>query len=125
MTSETKKRILIVDDDALLCEQLGNIVQYFGYEAVLAADGSEAIAKFKKQPVDLVLADNHMPGISGIDLLHEFHRQNPDLPVIILTGFPSEESLIQTLLEGGYTYLAKPVDLDHLRTLIKRALGEK
>lgn len=124
MTDAPKKRVLIVDDDALLCEQLGNIIQYFGYDAVLAADGSEALSQFKKQPVDLVLADNHMPGISGIELMHEFHRLKSDLPVIILTGYPSEETIVQTLLEGGYTYLAKPVNLDRLRALIKRALGE-
>ncbi|MFZ5433726.1 MAG: response regulator [Calditrichota bacterium] len=120
-----KKRVMIVEDDAQLCAQLGRIIEFFGYEPLLAGTAQEARANFKASAPDVVITDLHLPGATGLDLLHEFHEVNPDLPVIVLTGFPSEETIRETLLEGGYTYVAKPVDLEHLRTLIQHALGEK
>jgi DNA-binding NtrC family response regulator len=116
-----KKRVLIVDDDGNLCQQLGKIVEYFGYDAVLAADCSEARRHTRDSLPDLVIADLHLPDGTGLDLLHEFHAADPHLPVIILTGYPSQESIRRTLLEGGYTYLAKPVELDQLRQILERA----
>ena len=120
-----KKKVMVIEDDAQLCMQLGRIIEYFGYTPVTAMDGPEARAKFKAESPDAVITDLYLPHVSGLDLLHEFHADRPDLPVIVLTGHPSEDSIRETLLEGGYTYVAKPVDLNHLRTLIQHALGEK
>ncbi len=120
-----KKRVLVVDDDDSLRAQLGMIVEYFGYEPVLAANGAEALRLFREKPADLVLADVYMPEMNGPELLHELHQIRPQLPVIILTGFPSEDSIRQTLLEGGFTYLTKPVDLNQLRQILERALAGK
>jgi two-component system response regulator PilR (NtrC family) len=116
-----KKRVLIVDDDGNLCQQLGKIIEFFGYEAVLAASNAEARQQIKNGVPDLVIADLHLPDGTGLDLMHELHLADPHLPVIILTGYPSQESIRRTMLEGGYTYLAKPVALDQLRQIIERA----
>lgn len=120
-----KKHVLVIEDDGALCAQLGMIVDYFGYEHSLAANCAEARTKFQERTPDVILSDLYLPDGTGIELLHEFHAGRPEVPVIILTGFPSPESIKQTLLEGGYTYLAKPVDLVQLRGLLKRALGEE
>lgn len=120
-----KKRILVVDDDGTLCAQVGKIVEFFGYESVLAANVAEAREQFKAGHLDAVVADLHLPDGSGTDLLHEFHQSKPRLPVIILTGYPTSESIRQTLLDGGYTYLAKPVALEQLRTILEHALSGK
>jgi two-component system, NtrC family, response regulator PilR len=117
-----KKRILIVDDDNGLCAQLGQIIEFFGYEPLLAHSLSEARAHVAATPADAVIADLHLPDGTGVELLHELHEKHRNLPVIILTGFPSEASIRQTLLEGGYTYLAKPVPLEQLRALLDHAL---
>ncbi|MBU0508732.1 response regulator [bacterium] len=119
-----KKFLLVVEDDGALCAQLGMIVEYFGYESALAGTCAEARQKFKERKPDAVLSDLYLPDGTGVELLHEFHETDGNLPVIILTGFPSPETIRQTLIEGGYTYLAKPVDLVQLRNLLKRALGE-
>ena len=116
------KHILIVDDDGTLCQQLGKIVEYFGYAPVLATSTAEARQQFQSNPVDLVVADLHLPDGSGLELLHEFHEKKPGLPVIILTGYPTQESIRLTMIEGGYTYLAKPVALDQLRMVLEHAL---
>jgi DNA-binding NtrC family response regulator len=117
-----KKRILIVDDDGNLCQQLGKIVEYFGYDSVLAASNAEARQQIRNGLPDLVIADLHLPDGTGLDLLHELRASDPRVPVIILTGYPSQESIRRTLLEGGYTDLAKPVALDQLRQVMERAL---
>jgi DNA-binding NtrC family response regulator len=118
----SKKRILIVDDDGNLCAQLGKIVEFFGYEPALANTMAEARVQFHAAAPDAVVCDLHLPDGTGVDLLHEFHQSRPNLPVIILTGYPTQETIRQTLLEGGYTYLAKPVPLEQLRHLLERAL---
>jgi DNA-binding NtrC family response regulator len=91
---------------------------------VLAGDANEARERFKEKPVDLVLTDLYMPHGLGTDLLHEFHQVKPDLPVIVLTGFPSDATIRHTILEGGYTYVAKPIQGDQLRILLERALAD-
>jgi two-component system, NtrC family, response regulator PilR len=117
-----KKRILIVDDDALLCMQIGQIVEFFGYESVLANTVKDAREQFEKSPCDVVVADLHLPDGTGVELLHYLHEKQPKLPVIILTGYPTMDSIRDTMLEGGYTYLAKPVPLEQLRSLLEHAL---
>lgn len=119
-----KKHVLVIEDDSALCAQLGLIVEYFGYGFSLAQSCAEAREKFAERKPDVVLSDFYLPDGTGVELLHEFHEDDENLPVIILTGFPSPETIRQTLIEGGYTYLAKPVDLVQLRTLLQRALGE-
>ncbi|MDD5089226.1 MAG: response regulator, partial [bacterium] len=116
-----KKHVLVIEDDGALCAQLGLIVEYFGYDYSLAASCAEARTKFRERKPDVVLSDFYLPDGTGVDLLHEFHKTDKTLPVIILTGLPSPEAIRETLLEGGYTYLAKPVDLIQLRTLLARA----
>lgn len=117
-----KKRVLIVDDDGNLCQQLGKIIEFLGYDALLAGSNAEARQRIQNGAPDLVIADLHLPDGTGLDLLHELHATDPRVPVIILTGYPSQESIRRTLLEGGYTYLAKPVALDQLRQVLERAL---
>jgi DNA-binding NtrC family response regulator len=119
-----KKRILYIEDDASVRGEIGMLIEMLGYEVVMAGDADEARERFKEKPIDLVLSDLYMPHGLGTDLLHEFHQQKPDLPVIILTGFPSDATIRHTILEGGYTYVAKPIPGDQLRILLERALAE-
>jgi DNA-binding NtrC family response regulator len=119
-----KKRILYVEDDASVRAEIGMLMEMLGYEVVFAGNTTEARQRFKEEAVDLVLTDLYMPGGMGTDLLHDFHRVKPDIPVIVLTGFPSDETIRQTLIEGGYTYLAKPIPGDKLKDVIEHALAE-
>jgi DNA-binding NtrC family response regulator len=119
-----KKRILLVEDDASVRAQIGMLIELLGYEVYFAGTAPEARERFREQPVDLVLTDLYMPGGLGTELLHEFHRERPGVPVIVLTGFPSDETIRQTLLEGGYTYLAKPIQGEQLKKVIEHALAD-
>ena len=123
--SKDKKRILYIEDDATVRAEIGVLIEMLGYEVTFAGDAPEARKRFHEHPVDLVLTDLYMPGGLGTELLKEFHREQPDLPVIVLTGFPSDETIKQTILSGGYTYLAKPVSGEQLRSVIEHALSDK
>jgi DNA-binding NtrC family response regulator len=119
-----KKRILYIEDDAFVRAEIGMLMELLGYEVVFAGDAPEARQRFAEQPVDLVLTDLYLPGGLGTELLHDFHKTKPDLKVIVLTGFPSDETILQTVLGGGYTYLAKPVSGEQLRVLLERAFAD-
>lgn len=119
-----KKRILLVEDDASVRAQIAVLIEMLGYEVIMAGTAPEARERFKGQSVDLVLTDLYMPGGLGTDLLHDFHQERPGVPVIVLTGFPSDETIRQTLLDGGYTYLAKPVQGEQLKKVIEHALAD-
>lgn len=119
-----KKRILYIEDDAAVRTEIGMLIEMLGYEVVFAGDAPEARKRFGELPFDLVLTDLYLPGGLGTELLKEFHREKPALPVIVLTGFPSDETIRQTLISGGYTYLAKPVSGEQLRSVIEHALAD-
>jgi DNA-binding NtrC family response regulator len=120
-----KKRILYIEDDALVRAEIGMLLEMLGYEVALAGDAEEARQRFHETPVDLVITDQYLPRGSGTQLLHEFHQERADLPVIVLTGYPSGATITETILEGGYTYLAKPVTGEQLKTVIEHALAAK
>ena len=120
-----KKLILIVEDDHDTRGQLGLLVELLGYDTVLCADGPEAIAGFDKHNVDLVLMDLVLPRGDGVDLLADFHQKKPHVPVIILTGYPSEGSLLETLPREPYAYLAKPISGEQLADILERAFAGK
>lgn len=120
-----KKRILIVEDDRDTRAQLGLLLELLGYEAVLCADGVEARAYLEKKDVDLVLTDLVLPRGDGVDLLTAVHEQHPDLPVIILTGYPSEGSILETLTHEPFAYLAKPISGEHLASVLERAFAKQ
>ena len=118
-----KKRILIVEDDGDTRVQLGYLIELLGYETVLCADGPEAKNSFDKEHIDLVLTDLILPRGDGVDLLADFHGKKPGIPVIILTGYPSEGSLRATLPSEPYAYLTKPISAEQLAGLLERALS--
>jgi two-component system C4-dicarboxylate transport response regulator DctD len=118
-----KKRILIVEDDRDTRAQLGLLVELLGYEAELCADGVEAHNHLEQAHVDLVLTDLVLPRGDGVDLLTEIHAGQPDLPVIILTGYPSEGSIRETLAHEPFAYLTKPISGEHLASVLERAFA--
>ena len=102
--------ILIVDDEAPLRRSLSLILQKENYRVETAANAEEALNCLKSHKYDLMFLDLNMPGISGIDLLAEVHRQAPHMPVLILTAHAALESAIQAVRLGARDYLIKPVE---------------
>ena len=120
-----KLTILVVDDEKNIREGLSEALALDGYEVALAADGEAGLRALENGDVDLVITDLKMPKVSGEDLLKRVVSLYPAVPVIILTGHGSIESAVVAMREGAYDFLTKPVNLDHLSLLVKRALENR
>lgn len=120
-----KFNVLIVDDEKNIREGLGTALQMDGYDVRLAADGKEAMSIINSTEMDLVITDLKMPGVSGEELLKYISSSYPTVPVIILTGHGTIESAVKAMRDGAYDFLTKPVNLDRLSLLVKRALANR
>ncbi len=118
-------RLLIADDEKNIREGLAAALQMDGYDVALAADGTEAWKRFQKGDVDLVITDLRMPGVSGEELLKRIVAESPGLPVIVLTGHGTVENAVEAMRNGAYDFITKPVNLDRLSLLVKRALQNR
>ena len=115
-------RLLVVDDEKNIREGLAAGLEMDGYEVVTASDGMEGWQRFEKGDIDLVITDLRMAGLSGEELQKKIDAAIPGFPVIILTGHGTVENAVAMMRSGAYDFLTKPVNLDHLSMLVKRAL---
>jgi len=103
-------RILVVDDEPIMCRYLRRILQSAGYEVEIARSGPEALSKIGGSPFQLVLADIIMPGMGGLDLLRRIKQQSPDITVIVMTGYASLQHATEAVRYEAYRYLTKPFE---------------
>lgn len=115
------RNILIVDDNPEQCEILSELVSELGHTAYTAADGEMALQLFQERRIDLVITDIKMPRMDGMTLLEKIRQRDPKVRVIVVTGFPSSETILRTIENDGYTYLVKPVKLKSMASLIEKA----
>jgi DNA-binding NtrC family response regulator len=118
----TKSSILVVDDEKNIREGLAEALGLEGYRVITAADGAEALAAIEGGRVDLVITDLRMPRLAGGELLRTATGRYPGLPIIVLTGHGTIEDAVAAMRGGAFDFLTKPVNLDHLSLLARRAL---
>jgi len=117
-----KSHILVVDDEADIRELLGMTLARMGLEADCAASTAEAYALLGKNSYDLCLTDMRLPDGDGLTVVDYVVKHHPNLPVAVITAHGSTENAVAALKAGAFDYLAKPVSLDQLRTLVRSAL---
>lgn len=117
-----KAHILVVDDDLAHRTMLKTLLAGWGYSIAEADDGDAAVAAVREKPYDLVLMDIRMLKMSGIAALEAIREYNPAIPVILMTAYSSVETAVDALKKGAYDYLTKPLDFDHLKLVMGRAL---
>ena len=117
--------ILVVDDEPRQREALAGAVASWGHEVLTAGDGEAAHALVQENPVDLVLTDLRMPGLSGVELLQRCRQNRPDIGVIVMTAYGTIENAVEAMKSGAVDFLPKPIDLDQLEALVSRALAMK
>ncbi len=120
--TEPKRRILVVDDEESQRKMLRANLSLDGYEVFEADDGSEAISRVSEEYYDLILMDNRMGKMDGIDALREIKKLSPGIPVIIVTAYASVETAVRALQAGAHDYLTKPLDVEELRIKIHQTL---
>lgn len=120
-----KRTILVADDEKNIREGLAMALELEGYEALTAVDGNDAWSIMNSRPIDMVVSDLRMPGMSGEELLKNITASYPTVPVVILTGHGTIESAVQAMRNGAIDFLTKPINLDKLSVLVKRALANR
>ena len=123
-------RILVVDDEPAQRELVSGFLRKRGFEVDEAAGGQPALARFTQEPFDLVLTDQRMPDLSGLDLLQRLRAVTPEAAVIVMTAYGTIETAVGAIKAGATDYLSKPINLDELLHRIEqvrerqRLLGE-
>jgi CheY-like chemotaxis protein len=115
-------RILIVDDEEMDRLLLAEVLQGAGHEALFAPDGQQALSIWRNASIDLVVTDIVMPDLDGLELLETLIAEDPDAPVIAISGI-SAKNLNKAVGAGAYAILTKPVDPEELLDEISRALA--
>ncbi len=106
-------------------ELLNIVLRREGYHVLLAEDGPTAIATLEREVVDVLISDIKMPGMSGVDVLREAKRLDPDLVGIMITAFASTASAVEALRLGAYDYLTKPFDVEELKAKVRNAVERR
>src|SRR6516164_5937080 len=123
--TKTKGRILIVDDELVVRDSLGKWFTSEGYTARPTGGAREALEVIQQAEFDVALIDIKMPGMDGMELQGRLREADPDLTVVIMTGYASVDTAVQALKRGAYDYITKPVDPDELSHLVANALEHK
>lgn len=118
-------RILIVDDDVEFATALSKILKAEGYAASVALSASEGLNLLKKEKYELVFADLSMPGINGIELLEDIKKDNPKLPVAIITAFGEWDAYAEAAEKGAHSFINKPVKKEEILEVVRGVLGPK
>lgn len=120
-----KTKILVVDDDPALRRIIEYKLTQHGYAVSVAADGDEAVALLRGTKFDLVLSDMKMPGLSGIELLNQAKKIQPEIAVILMTAFAAIPQAVQAIKLGAFDYFTKPFEDDQLLLAVQKAVRFK
>ncbi len=116
-------RILIIDDDPIVQQSCKRILVE-NYDVEITDSGQKGLAALETQSFHLVLLDLKLPDIQGMDILRQAPDRFPDVPVIIITGYPSTKSTVEAIKIGAFDYLGKPFTPDELETAVEKALRQ-
>ncbi|MEQ1575090.1 MAG: response regulator, partial [Vicinamibacterales bacterium] len=113
-----RPRLLVVDDDRAILTLTGTIALAEGFDVATTVSGEDAMRQLSQRPVDLVLLDLRMPGVTGLDVLRAIREVSPRCKVVLMTGYATIDSAVEAVKLGATDYLTKPFDLQRLRKLL-------
>ncbi len=116
-------QILIVEDNPNMSCLLSDILDFFDYKTIGAQDGEEALKILDKETFDMVITDLRMPKMGGIDLLRSIKDQFPQLPVVVITGFDSDNYRTDAFSAHADGFLCKPFKVEQIKDLLKKHLN--
>jgi two-component system response regulator HydG len=120
--TKTRTRVLVADDEASARSGLSTLLRDEGFDVALAEDGLRALASVEESAPDVLVTDLRMPGLDGIELLRRARALAPELIVVLVTAFADVETAVRAMHEGAEHYLTKPLQIDELVLVIRRAL---
>ncbi len=119
---QKKKNLLVVDDEPIICQLCARALSNF--EVLQAHDGRQALNMLEKHEIDIILSDVMMPNLSGLDLLRTVKDQQPDMAIILMTGYTDKDVILQALKAGADDFISKPINLLQLRTTVDKVLDK-
>ncbi len=123
--ASVEHRILIVDDEAVVRDSLSRLFEDEGYKVKSASGAKAALEGLEPGDYDLALLDIRMPGMDGMQLQEKLRQVDPDMLVVVMTDYASVETAVQTLKQGAWDYVVKPIDPDELLHIIGKALEHR
>ena len=117
-----KNKILVVDDEAHICDLFHKVLSKEGHEVSIASNGKKALEITKKERPNLVLLDLKLPDIDGIEVLRQLKKIRKDIMVIMITAYGTVKTAREAMKLGAYDYISKPFTLTKVENLIKKAL---
>ncbi|MDT8440483.1 MAG: sigma-54 dependent transcriptional regulator [Desulfuromonadales bacterium] len=119
------EQILVVDDDAVIREGLRRVLKGAGYQVETVPNGRLALERVEQNDFDLLITDLKMPGMNGIEVLQAIHACQPELPVIIITGYAAIDSAVDAMKNGASDYMAKPFANEEMVEKVRRTLDNR
>lgn len=114
-------KILLIDDDELVCVSLKKVLVKFGYDVDICMKGDEVFDKIQVFDPDIILLDIYLTTHNGLDLLKSFTNAHPHIPVIMITGYSDVKMAVTAIKSGAFDFLLKPMDLDQLKLVLSKA----
>jgi two-component system response regulator HydG len=118
-------RVVVAEDEDGARGELANLLQHEGFDVVLAEDGASGLARVQDATPDVLLTDLRMPGMDGLELLRKAREVDPEIIVVVMTAFGDVETAVRAMKEGAEHYLIKPLQIDELVLLVRRALERR
>lgn len=122
---KNRDRILIVDDEQHICNILSRLMKKQGFDTLTAYEGETALKIIRSEIPDMLLLDFMMSGINGMEVMKYAKELDPDLPVIMITGYANIQGAVEAIQAGAYSYLAKPFQHVEVIEIVKQALAER
>lgn len=119
--------ILVIDDEQIMRDGASRILSKNGWGVITAENGQLGldVIKSRSEDIDVILLDLMMPGMSGMEVLDQIHGINPNLLIIVITGYATVESAVEAMKKGAYDFIPKPFTPDQLRLIVRRALEKR
>jgi two-component system response regulator AtoC len=118
----SSKKILVIDDEKLIRWSLSQKMAPWGMSVIEAENGKEAVRLAQEESPDLVMMDMRLPDARGLDLLDEFKKSWPDIPVVMITAYGIIDDAVAAMRKGAYDFITKPIDYAKLQSTVKNAL---
>lgn len=121
MGSDEKTKILVLDDEPIVCKRLKPALEKKGYEVETFFRSIEALNRIRERNFDIVITDLKMEGLNGMEFLAEVKEHSPETEVIVITGFATMEAAKESFQKGVFDFLAKPFKLGEIHEVVKKA----
>ena len=125
MYIDSTPRILVIDDELLICQNCVRVLSKMEYEVEYALNGYDALKMVEKKGFDVIITDLKMSGLGGMEVLRRVKEGHPDTIVIVITGYASVSSAVEVMKTGAFDYLPKPFTPNELRAVVRQAMTER